>query len=129
MRVSEPFIDADDIADVVVAALTEERHANRLYEVTGPRALTFAEAVGEIASGAGRPIHYTRISPDEFAASMRPYVPENIVQLLYELFTVVLDGRNTKVMHGVEEAPGRPARDFSEYVRKTAATGVWSARP
>jgi len=39
---------------------------------------------------------------------------------------VVLDGRNSRVMYGVEEALGRPARDFSDYVRKTAATGVWS---
>lgn len=61
------------------------------------------------------------------AASMRPYVAEDIVQLLHELFTVVLDGRNSAVMHGVEEALGRPARDFSGYARKTAATGVWRA--
>jgi len=127
--VPEPFIDADDIADVVVAALRDERHANRLYEVTGPRALTFAEAVSEIAAAAGRPIRYTQISPGEFVAGMRPYVPEDIVQLLHELFTVVLDGRNARVMRGVEAALGRPARDFSDYARKTAATGVWSARP
>ena len=47
--VPEPFIDADDIAEVVVAALTDRRHAGKLYEVTGPRALTFAQAVAEIA--------------------------------------------------------------------------------
>jgi len=124
--VPEPFIDADDIADVVVAALTDERHANRLYEVTGPRALTFAQAVGEIAAGLGRPIRYTRITPEDFVVTLKAYVPEDIVLLLNELFTVVLDGRNTQVMHGVEEALGRPARDFSEYVRKTVAAGTWS---
>jgi uncharacterized protein YbjT (DUF2867 family) len=123
--VPEPFIDVDDIADVVVAALTDERHAGKLYEVTGPRLLTFAEAVSEIGAALGRPIRYTQVSPDEFVATLRPYAPEDIVQLLCELFTVVLDGRNAQVMHGVEEALGRPARDFSDYVRNTAATGVW----
>ena len=93
------------------------------------RALTFPEAVSEIAAASGRPIRYTQISPGEFVVGMRPYVPEDIIQLLHELFTVVLDGRNTRVMHGVKEALGRPARDFSEYVRDTAATAVWSARP
>jgi uncharacterized protein YbjT (DUF2867 family) len=124
--VPEPFIDADDIADVVVAALTDERHANRLYEVTGPRALTFAEAVSEIAAAVGRPIRYTQITPDDFAAGLRPHVPEDFVQLLRELFTVVLDGRNVQVMHGVEQALGRAPRDFSHYVRNVAASGVWS---
>jgi uncharacterized protein YbjT (DUF2867 family) len=124
--VREPFIDADDIADVVVAALTDECHANRLYEVTGPRAMTFADAVAEIAAGVGRPIRYTQITPEDFVITMRAYAPEDIVQLMNELFTVVLDGRNTDVRSGAFEALGRHARDFSEYVRRTAATGVWN---
>jgi uncharacterized protein YbjT (DUF2867 family) len=127
--VPEPFIDADDIAEVAAAALTDERHVNRVYEVTGPRALTFADAVGEIAAELGRPIRYVQLPADDFVISMRAYAPEDIVQLLHELFTVVLDGRNTRVMHGVQEALGRPARDFSEFVRKTAAAGTWSTAP
>jgi uncharacterized protein YbjT (DUF2867 family) len=126
--VREPFIDVDDIADVAVAALTDERHLNRLYEVTGPRAFTFAEAVAEIAAAAGRPILYTKVSPEDFAAGLRQAdVPADIVALLDELFAVVLDGRNEQVAHGVEEALGRPARDFSDYARAAAATGVWRA--
>jgi len=124
--VPEPFIDADDIADVVVAALTDERHTNRLYEVTGPRAITFAQAIGEIATAADRPIRYEQISPEDFIISMRAYAPEEIVNLLNELFTVVLDGRNTPVAHGVQEALGRPPRDFADYARRTAAAGTWS---
>jgi uncharacterized protein YbjT (DUF2867 family) len=126
--VPEPFIDVDDIADVVVAALTDERHMNQLYEVTGARALTFAEAVAEIAAAVGRPIRYRQVSPEEFAAAMQQAgVPADIVALLDELFTVVLDGRNAQVMAGVEEALGRPARDFAAYARRAAATGAWRA--
>ncbi|KRR18576.1 NmrA family transcriptional regulator [Bradyrhizobium lablabi] len=125
--VPEPFIDVDDIAEVVVAALTEERHAGKLYEVTGPRALTFAQAVAEIAEAAGRPVQYQQVAPQDFAAAMRPHVPEEVIELMLELFTVVLDGRNSAVAHGVEQALGRPARDFSDYARRTAATGVWGA--
>jgi uncharacterized protein YbjT (DUF2867 family) len=124
--VPEPFIDADDIADVVVAALTDERHTNKLYEVTGPRALTFAEAIKEISVSVGRPIRYTQISPEDFVISMRAYAPEDIVQLLNELFTVVLDGRNCQVANGVQQAIGRPATDFSDYARKVAAAGAWN---
>jgi uncharacterized protein YbjT (DUF2867 family) len=124
--VPEPFIDVDDIADIAVAALTDTRHRNRLYEVTGSRALTFAQAVEEISAAIGRPIRYTQVSAEAFAEAMRPYVPKDIIDLLLDLFTVVLDGRNVNVMGGVQEALGRPARDFSDYVRATAATGVWN---
>ena len=125
--VLEPFIDADDIADVVVAALNDERHAGKLYEVTGPRALTFAQAVAEISTAAGRPIGYRQISPEAFAAGMRPFVPEEIIALMDELFTVVLDGRNSRIADGVEQALGRPPRDFADYARRVAVTGVWRA--
>ena len=123
--VAEPFIDVDDIADVVVAALTDRRHVGKLYEVTGPRALTFAQAAAEIAGAARRPVCYRQIAPKDFASGMRPHVPEEIIELLLELFTVVLDGRNSAVMHGVEEALGRPSRDFSDFTGRTAATGIW----
>lgn len=124
--IPEPFIDADDIADVVVAALTQDGHTNRLYEVTGPRALTFAEAVDEIGKATGRSIRYRQISAEEFVEQMRPYVPEDILNLLVELFTVVLDGRNVEVMRGVEAALQRAPRDFADYARRVAATGVWA---
>ena len=127
--VPEPFIDVDDIAEVAVAALTDARHRNRVYEVTGPRAMTFADAVAEISTAIGRPVRFVQSTPEDFAAAMRPYVPNDVIDLLLDLFTVVLDGRNVKVMNGVQEALGRPARDFSDYVRRTAASGVWNAPP
>jgi uncharacterized protein YbjT (DUF2867 family) len=121
-------VDADDIADVVTAALTDDRHANKLYEVTGPRALTFAEAVAEISKAAGRSVRYTQISPQDFASGMHQAgVPGDVIALLEELFTVVLDGRNSQVMRGVEEALGRPARDFCDYARAAVASGAWRA--
>jgi len=119
-------VNAEDIADVVAAALTDPRHANRLYEVTGPKALTFAEAVETIAQVVGRPIRYKQISADAFAADMRRAgVPGHIVALLKDLFTVVLDGRNCQVAHGVGEVLDRPARDFGDYARAAAAAGSW----
>lgn len=124
--VAEPFVDANDIAEVVTAALTDPRHAGRLYEVTGPRALTFAEAVAEISHAAGRSIHYRRISSEEFASGLRQAgLTEDLVSLLDELFTVVLDGRNSAVTYGVEEALDRAPRDFSDYARGAAANGAW----
>ncbi|RRB05012.1 NmrA family transcriptional regulator [Larkinella rosea] len=124
--IGEPFIDVEDIADVAVAALTEEGHTGQLYELTGPRLLTFEEAVTEIAAATGRPIHYESIPMADYASMLVEYdVPEEFVGLLRYLFTEVLDGRNASVADGVERALGRKPTDFSEYIRRTAATGVW----
>jgi uncharacterized protein YbjT (DUF2867 family) len=123
----EPFVDADDIADVAVAALTEDGHVGELYELTGPRPLTFAEAVAEIGRAAGREVTYVPVSLDEFAAAAGGQgVPPEFIELLGYLFSEVLDGRNAHIADGVERALGRKPRDFSEYARDAAATGVWN---
>ncbi len=125
--IGEPFIDIDDIADVVVAALTEDHHVGRTYEVSGPRLLTFAEAVGEIAAVSGRRIRYREISPQEYAEQLaRNGVSSDHVSLVTYLFTTVLDGRNAVVTDGVRRALGRAPRDFGVYARETAAAGVWA---
>ena len=122
----EPFIDADDIADVVVAALTEPRHRNKLFEVTGPRALTFAQCTQEMSEALGRPLKFTTVPIDAYISALREQgVSEDLQWLLRELFTVVFDGRNCHVMPGVEEALGRPATDFRTWVQKTLESGVW----
>ena len=124
--VPEPFVDADDIADVAVLALTEDGHSGEVYEVTGPRLLTFAEAVDEIARATGRDLRYTRIGVDELAAGLaEAQVPDDYIGLLRYIFGEVLDGRNAKVTDGVQRALGREPRDFADFVRDAAATGVW----
>ena len=123
----EPFIDVDDIADVAVAALTRPELRNRLFEVSGPRAMTFAECVDEISRAAGYPIRFTRISVDDFIGALAQQgAPEDLQWLMRELFSVVFDGRNSTPTHGVEEALGRPATDFREYLDKVIASGAWS---
>jgi uncharacterized protein YbjT (DUF2867 family) len=123
----EPFVDADDIADVAVAALTDHQHIGALYELTGPRLLTFAEAVAEIAAATGREIAYVPVSIEEYAAAAAEQgVPDEIVELLTYLFSEVLDGRNAHVADGVQRALGRPPRDFAAYARDAAASGVWN---
>lgn len=126
--VPEPFIDADDIADVVVAVLTEEGHAGQVYELTGPRLLTFAEAVAEIAIASGRDVRFVQLSLEQYNSGLKAaQVPDTVVRLLNYLFTTVLDGRNAYLTDGVQRVLGRKPRDFAEYARATAATGVWTA--
>ncbi len=124
--VQEPFVDADDIADVVVAALTEDRHVGQLYELTGPRLLSFGEAVAEVAAAAGRDISFVSVSIDDYVAMLAEYgMPQDFIWLLNHLFTEVL-GSKAQLADGVQRALGRQPKDFSDYARETMATGVWT---
>ncbi|MBB5162356.1 NAD(P)H-binding protein [Mycobacterium sp. AZCC_0083] len=125
--VQEPFVDADDIADVVVAALTDDRHVGQLYELTGPRLLSFGDAVAEVAAAAGRHIDFVSVSIDDYVAMLKEYgVPDDFIWLLNHLFTEVL-GSKAQLGDGVQRALGRQPRDFTDYAREAAATGVWGA--
>lgn len=126
--VKEPFVDADDIADVVVEALLDERHIGELYEVTGPRLMTFAEAAREIGEACGRKVEFLEVPAESYAATLRrQQLPEEVIELIMYLFTTVLDGRNEHLTGGVQRALGRSPRDFADYARATAATGAWAA--
>ena len=122
-----PFVDADDIADVAVAALTEPGHAGRLYELSGPRALTYAEVDRRDRARAGRDVRYVPITLDEFVAGATAAgVPGDVVALLRYLFSEVLVDANSSLTDGVREALGRAPRDFADYARDAAASGVWT---
>jgi steroid delta-isomerase-like uncharacterized protein len=124
--VREPFVDTGDIAEVAVAALTETGHEGQIYEVTGPRLMTFAEAVDAIGRATGRELEYHQIPADEFVRGMLEHgVPEEVVSLTRYLFETVLDGRNAFTADGVQQALGRPPRDFTDFAREAAAAGVW----
>ncbi len=123
----EPFIDVDDIADVAVAAITQPGLRNKLFEVTGPRAMTFAQCIAEISEATGYPVKYSSVPIDAYINALKEQgAPEDLQWLLHELFTVVFDGRNSSVMSGVAEALGRPATDFKTFLQKAVQSGVWN---
>lgn len=127
--VVEPFVDADDLADAAVEVLSNPRHRNQTYELTGPRALTFRDAVSEIATASGRAVAYETVPIDAFIAEMAAFgLPREATDLLHELFTQVLDGRNSHLKDGIRQILGREPKDFSDYAREAAATGIWSVQ-
>lgn len=123
----EPFVDADDIAEVVVAALTEDGHNGETYEVTGPRLMTMADVAAELSEATGRQIDFIDVPHDAFVDGLaKSGAPHDVVWMLDYLFSTVLDGRNAHLTDGIERALGRPPRDFADYARSVAATDAWS---
>lgn len=128
-EVTEPFVDTDDIADVAVAALTEDGHAGQVYELTGPRLMTFADVAAELGAASGREIGFETVEREAFAEGLTAAgLPADVVWLIDHLFADVLDGRNASLADGVERALGRAPRDFADYARETAASGIWAGR-
>lgn len=123
---AEPFLDIDDLADVVVAALTGDGHAGAVYELTGPRSLTFEEAAGELGRAAGRPVRYVPVTAPQYAELLEQFGvfgPE--AEFLAELFATLLDGHNAATTDGVKRVLGREPKDFSAFAREAARDGSW----
>ena len=127
-EMAEPFVDADDIADVAVAALTEDGHAGQIYELTGPRLLTFTQVAEEISRASNRTVRFVDIPHEAFVQGVAESgAPDDIAWLLDYLFSTVLDGRNAYISDGVQRALGRAPKDFADYARQIAASGIWKA--
>lgn len=123
----EPFVDVDDIADVAVAALSQDGHHGEIYEVTGPRLMTMADVASDLSRVTGRRIAFVDVPHDAFVAELASAgAPQDVVWMLDYLFSTVLDGRNAYLCDGVQQALGRSPRDFLDYAREVAAAGVWA---
>ncbi len=126
-KIEEPIIDINDIADVVVAALTEDGHKGELYEVTGPRLMSFADMAAALSAATGRPIQHIPISLEEFHANVAASGGDFVADVFTAIARETLDGRNAHVSDGVMRALGRPARDFADYAASAAKSGAWSS--
>lgn len=125
--VAEPIIDIEDIAEVAVAALTEEGHGGELYEVTGPRPMSFAEMAAELSRAAGREIRHVPIGFDEFHANIARSGGEFVADVFTAIARETLDGRNAHATDGVMRALGRGPRDFADFARGAALAGAWTS--
>ncbi|MEV4280361.1 NAD(P)H-binding protein [Actinoplanes xinjiangensis] len=124
------FVDTGDIADVAVAALTEDGHAGEVYELSGPRALTVSEALAEIERVSGHTARYVAVPPDLF---VRELAGQGWSRADAELWAAALapvrTGRETVIADGVRRALGREATDFVEFARAAATAWRSESRP
>lgn len=123
--VQDPLVDAEDIADVAVAALTQNG-PNTVYEVTGPRLMTFAEAADQLSHAIGRPVRYLPLSADEFRVAVTEAEGPELAELLTAICSEVFAGHNQWVGDGVQRATGKPPRNFEDFCRDAASSGVWT---
>lgn len=119
----EPFVDVDDIAEVAAAALVDDDHLGRRYEITGPQSITYAEAVRQISAASGRVIEFVPVPAEAYLAEakLQGLEPE-MLDLFSDLFEL-LDGRNAGTSSDLRQALGREPGDFGSFVARNAE--VW----
>ncbi|AXT60074.1 NmrA family transcriptional regulator [Aquimarina sp. AD10] len=127
-EVKIPFVDTDDIAEVAVKAILDDKHNGQIYQLTGPELLTFKQAIATIANASNRAITFVPISIQEYSQGMRDAnVPEDFIWLIEYLFTEVLGNpKNSEITNDIEQVLKRKPISFTEYAEKVAATGVWN---
>ncbi len=119
--VREPFVDCNDIADVAVAALTGRGHSGKTYELTGPEAVTFADAARILGAVSGRPITYQQVSFEQYGQLLQEHMPAPYVEFFVGLFRDLLDGHNTHTTTDVERVLQRPATSFEQFATAALA--------
>lgn len=124
----DAFLDVDDLAAVVVTALTEDGHSGKLYELTGPRLLGFADAAAEISRARGAQLAYVPITEADFVAGLAADgTPAEFTEVLGEVFAELRSGANASTTGDVERVLGRPPRDFATFADAAVAAGAWSS--
>ncbi|BAG19867.1 MULTISPECIES: NAD(P)H-binding protein [Streptomyces] len=120
------FVDADDIAEVAVAALTEDGHAGQEYGLSGPRALGMDDVLDEIAKETGKRAAYVPLDTAAFRAGLvsQGFTDEE-AGLWTDALNPITSSREAPVLDGVRRALGREPRDFAVFVRDAAARGAW----
>ncbi|MFG1907229.1 NAD(P)H-binding protein [Kribbella sp. NPDC048928] len=127
---AEAWIDTNDVGDVMTTALLDESYVGQVLAISGPRTLTMPEVAAELTAATGRPIRYVDLDPDSHVAEMLEQgVPQEDAEAVRDLFTVIRNHRSEYVSDGVERVLGRPPRDFTDWARETAASGVWGGPP
>ncbi len=124
--IQEPFVDVDDISEVATVALTQDGHNGQIYELTGPRLMSFADIAADLSAATGREISYISVPHDAFVNEVKESgAPQDVVWMLDYLFATVLDGRNSSLTDGVHRALGREPKDFRDYANEVARSGAW----
>ena len=112
-------VDARDVAAAAAAVLTEDGHEGRMYVLTGPQALTFAEAAAAIADETGSPVQHVDVPAEQLAAGMaQAGVPEWLAQDIAALQTVYAGGSADTVTDDLRTLTGRDPRPLREFARE-----------
>jgi uncharacterized protein YbjT (DUF2867 family) len=121
------MVDARDVAAVAATTLVDDiHHRRKTYLITGPEALTFAEAAGQLSAVLGKPVRYMDVSrEDARKALLQRGMPEWYVEDLLGFYDFYSTGAGAPVSDVVARITRQPGRRFRQFVQdyRSALTG------
>ncbi|MBB4513903.1 NAD(P)H-binding protein [Paraburkholderia fungorum] len=115
------LVDASDIAAVAAEALTQSGHERATYALTGPAAVTFAEAARAIGQACGREIVHMLAPPDTLERFLREAgIPDGYRAMLLRDMAAIREGRAAQVSQHIERVTGREPIAIETFVRNAA---------
>jgi uncharacterized protein YbjT (DUF2867 family) len=122
----QAFNDADDIAAVVSVALGEDGHDGRVYELSGPQALSFHDAAAAIARASGRPVRFSG-GADRYVEVMTGFgLDRRQVLAEVDAFEALAANGDAEVTDTVTRVTGRVPVSFGSYAERAAARRAWA---
>ncbi len=77
----------------------------------------------------GRPISHINLSPSDLKSGLLAAgMPEALSDRLLDLERYFSEGGASRITNDIQQVTGRKPRRLAEYVRETAAMGVWDAK-
>ncbi|MBY8157651.1 SDR family oxidoreductase [Vibrio fluvialis] len=111
------FIDVRDIASSAAAALTTNRFDNQAFNLTGPEALSYAQAAQKISAALGKPVAYQAMEEGAFCDLLKSLgVPADYAEFLTSIFYPVREGWTAGVSDAVATLTGKAPRSLDEYI-------------
>lgn len=116
------IVDVRDIAEVAVAALKQSGHEGKIYDLTGPEALTHADMAERFSVALDRPIAFVDIPPEAMREAVIGFgMPAWQADGLLEDYAHYRRGEAAAIASGVQDATGKAPRRFEDFARDYAA--------
>lgn len=122
----DPFVDADDVAEVAFQALTMHGLEDKVYELSGPDPLSYREATERISALTGLTVRYEPVSEQTYYQRLREKgIPDDQARVMIVAHRPIAAGDNDFTSEGYRRLTGHPSKDFDTFVSETVAKGIW----
>jgi len=112
------FVDADDIAEVGVRALADDRSHDAAHVITGPEALSYDEVAAIVGEVLGRATRHIKVDDEEACRRwVASGMPPQYAARLVGLDAAIRGGAEDRVTDTVERVTGRRPRSFAAFAR------------
>ncbi|MET7846028.1 NAD(P)H-binding protein [Streptomyces sp. NPDC005356] len=118
--VGVPIVDPGDIAEVAAACLLDDRHADGVFELTGPEVITPRQQAEAIAVALGSPVRFHELTREEAKAAMTRFVPPELADDTLDIIAAP-NPAELRISPDVERVLGRAPRPFNDWVARSIA--------